>query len=129
ANAKGVSNAVAVGIDDLPQAPFTPEPVTLPVALHGSIPGSASVVATFTGKKGQRIVAEVEARRLGSALDPLLELYNAGRVQVAWAQGLPRLGGDARLEALLPADGKYAVELRDVLYQGANPSYYRLKIG
>src|SRR5262249_50675818 len=39
------------------------------------------------------------------------------------------LGGDARLEAILPADGEYSIELHDLLYQGGNPNHFRLKVG
>jgi hypothetical protein len=129
ANAKGFSNAVIVAVDDLEQTPLAPETPRLPAALYGTLSDSAAARTTFAGKKGQRVVAEVEARRLGSALDPLLELYDARRVQLAWSQGLPVLSGDARLEATLPADGSYTVELRDALYRAGPGSAYRLKVG
>lgn len=129
ANAKGVSAAVAVGVDVLPQTAFAPQTARLPAALHGAVAGDATARTTFTGKRGQRVVVEVEARRLGAAIDPLLELHDARRVQVAWAQGTDHLAGDARLEATLPADGEYAVELRDALYRAGNPNHFRLKIG
>src|SRR5262249_44132291 len=74
-------------------------------------------------------VAEIDARRLGSALEPALELFTADRRQVAWAMGSPLLGGDARLEAELPADGTYTIDVHDLLYQGAAPGFFRLKIG
>jgi hypothetical protein len=129
ANAKGISNAVAVGIDNLPQVPFAAEVSKLPVALHGTVADSATARTTFAGKRGQRIVVEVEARRLGSALDPIVELYDPRHVQLAWSQGLAVLSGDARLAATLPADGQYTVALRDVLYRAGSPSYFRLKVG
>src|SRR5262249_33055189 len=129
ANRKGISNPVAIAIEALPQTPFTPQIPQLPVVLEGVVTDSASARTTFTGKKGQRLVAEVEARRLGSALDPLLTLYDGRRVQVAWSQGLARLAGDARLEATLPADGTYALELHDALYRAGNAGFFRLKIG
>src|SRR3954454_25228152 len=43
--------------------------------------------------------------------------------------GSPLLGGDARLETVLPADGAYTVDVHDVLYQGAAPGFFRLKVG
>src|SRR5207253_2025585 len=37
--------------------------------------------------------------------------------------------GDARLTAVLPADGVYTIELHDALYRGGAPGQFRLKIG
>jgi hypothetical protein len=129
ANAKGVSNAVLVGIDDLPQVPFAAQIAQLPAALHGTLPGSATLQASFPGKKGQRMVVDLEARRLGSAIDPVVELYDSRRVQLAWSQGHAALAGDARLEVVLPADGLYTVEMHDILYRAGNPNHFRLKMG
>src|SRR5207249_2660399 len=84
---------------------------------------------SFQGKKGQRVVVEVEARRLGSAIDPLLELLDPRGVQLAWSQSKALLADDARMETVLPADGRYSVLLRDALYQAGTPNQFRLKIG
>jgi hypothetical protein len=129
ANVRGVSNALIVGVDDLPQLPFTPEITRLPVALHGALAGDATATTSFLGKKGQHVVVEVEARRLGSAIDPLLELHDPRGVQLAWSPGKSVLADDARLEAVLPADGHYAVLLRDALYRAGMPNQFRLKVG
>src|SRR5262249_10257580 len=45
------------------------------------------------------------------------------------AQGRLALSGDARLETVLPADGTYAVVLRDALYRAGAPGHFRLKVG
>jgi hypothetical protein len=129
ANAKGISNSIAVGIDDLEQAPLTSQIATLPIALHGTLSGSATLETSFAGRRGQRVMVEIEARRLGAAFEPLLELYDARPVQVAWAQGREALGGDARLEATLPRDGAYKIAIHDILYRAGTPGTFRLKIG
>lgn len=129
ATANGVSNALVIGIDDLPQIPFAGELAKLPVALNGTLSGDATATTTFSGKKGQRVVVEVEARRLGSAIDPLLELHDPRGVQMAWSPSKALLSDDARLEAVLPADGRYAVLLRDALYRAGDPNQFRLKVG
>src|SRR5919197_363107 len=51
ANAKGVSNAAAVGVDGLPQLPLAAQLSRLPAALYGTLAGSASVQTSFAGKK------------------------------------------------------------------------------
>ena len=129
ANAKGVSKPLLIGIDDLTQIPFTSQVSRLPAALHGNLPRSDTLRTKFSGTKGQRVVVDLEARRLGAAIDPVVELQGPRQVQLAYCQGHASLGGDPRLEAILPADGEYTVELHDVLYQAGSPNQFRLKIG
>ncbi len=129
ATAGGVSNTLLIAVDELPQLPFAPQIEKLPVALHGNVFGSDTAATSFQGKKGQRIVVEVDAKRLGSDIDPLLELQDARGVPLASAQSKLSLGDDARLELVLPADGKYTVTLRDLLYRAGSANQFRLKIG
>jgi hypothetical protein len=128
-NQHGVSEAVLIGVDDLHQISFTQQIAQLPSALHGRLPQSGTLKSSFSGKKGQRITVEIEARRLGAALDPVLELYDPRQVPLAYSQGHAFLGGDARLEAVLPADGQYTVAVHDLLYRAGSPNQFRLKIG
>lgn len=129
ATSQGISSPVIVHVDDLVQQPFSEKLTRLPAALYGLLPDGQTVHTTFEGKKGQRLVAEVEARRLESAIDPVLELLDPNQVPVAWAQGLVVHDGDARLEATLPADGLYTVQLHDALYQPKSPNRFSLRIG
>jgi len=129
ANSKGISNPVVIAIDELAQIPFASQLSKLPAALHGTLAGNAVLQTAFTGKKGERIVVDLEARRLGAALDPVLELSDARHVQLAWSSGQAALSGDARLQVVLPADGSYTVDLRDMLYRAGYPNQFRLKIG
>jgi hypothetical protein len=128
-NRHGISEAVLIGVDDLIQIPFTQQVAILPAALDGRLSRSGTLKTSFSGKRGQRITVEIEARRLGAALDPVLELYDSRQVLLAYSQGHAFLGGDARLEAVLPADGRYTVAVHDLLYQAGSPNYFRLKIG
>jgi hypothetical protein len=128
-NADGVSNSIPIGIDSLVQAAFTERAGSLPIALTGSVSGDQSAKTTFSGKQGETITIEVEARRLESQLNPVIHLYDARGVQIAWAQGAKKLGGDVRLTASLPNDGDYTIELHDALYQGRSPGQFRLKVG
>jgi|GEM_PF-223631 len=129
ANQHGVSGGVAIGIDSLPQKAFGPEVGEMPVALNGELAGEQILRTTFEGKAGQPIVIDVEARRLGSKLNPVLHLSDPRNVQVAWSQLVPSIAGDARIVAKLPVDGRYTVELHDALYRGEQPGFFRLKIG
>jgi hypothetical protein len=125
----GVSSPVVIGVDALEQKPFVAKVETLPVALHGTLTGSTVLETTFTGKAGQKVTIEVESQRVGSKLRPVVHLNSAKKLQLEWAWGTPALGGDARLAATLPADGAYTVTLHDAEYAGANPGFFRLKIG
>ena len=126
---EGVSNAIQIGVDPLPQLPFAAEIASLPVALHGTLSGNQVLRTSFSGKQGDEVVVEIEAKRLGAALNPVLHLLDARRTQIAWSQELSSIGGDARIVAKLPADGKYMIELHDSLYQAGNPNQFRLRIG
>jgi hypothetical protein len=125
----GVSQPVVIAVDRLPQRPLSAAVEQLPVALHGTVGGSAVVETRFAGKAGQKVRVEVEAQRLGSKLRPILHLYGPRRLQVAWAWGKPRLSGDARLDATLPDDGTYTVTVHDAEYAVPGPAFFRLKLG
>src|SRR5712691_10128354 len=64
----GVSLPVVIGVDRLPQRLLSAATDALPLALHGTVNGSAIVETMFSGKAGQKIMIEVEAQRLGSKL-------------------------------------------------------------
>lgn len=128
-NAKGVSNAVYLAVDKLPQTALSERTASLPAALLGALAGDARPRTTFAGLKGQTVVAEVECQRLGGSFRPVVRLYDSRGVQVAWSGPQRALSGDARLTATLPTDGDYVIEVHDVLYRAAGPGYFRLKLG
>ncbi len=129
ASGKGISSPLAIGIDKLPQIPFTPQIATLPVAMHGSLGGPQVLKTTFTGTKGTKIVIDCEAQRLGSNLKPVVRLYNERGTQLAWCPPTNSIGGDARCDFELPADGAYNIEVHDQLYRAGMPAFFRLKVG
>ena len=126
---EGVSNSVVVALDRMPQLPIAETVSALPVSLHGSVPGSGVSKTTLTGKAGDDLLIEVEAKRLGSKLRPVVHLFDAQRTQVAWAMPSRTLSGDCRLEAKLPRDGAYTIEVHDLQYAPPGVSFFRLKIG
>lgn len=125
----GVSNGFPLAIDALPTVAVPTTLTQMPVAVAGELTGGNVVRTTFNGEKDQPILIEVEAQRLGGKLRPVVRLLDARGVQVAWAQGERRLGGDARLATRLPAAGTYTVELQDLLFRGEAPGRFRLKVG
>jgi hypothetical protein len=127
-NELGISNPVALVVDELPESPWSTELASWPAALTGACEGATRLVTTLDGKRDQLLAVEVEARRLGSMLNPTVRVLDDQGAQLAWAQADSRLDGDARLTVTLPRDGKYTIELHDALFQGASPGYFRLKI-
>jgi hypothetical protein len=101
----------------------------LPVALHGTLPGSTTLRTSFTAKAGQRLICEVESQRLAGKLRPVLHLYDAQERHIAWSLPLPGLRGDTRLVVTAPADGQYTLTLNDLQYAAPGPAHFRLKIG
>jgi hypothetical protein len=137
---QGVSNARLFVVDDVPtvmevntnKAKDKAQPITLPVAVAGKIDNESSDFYRFTGKAGQKLSFELIARRIGSALDPMIYLYDAksGRdLPGGYADDSPGLQGDARLSFTLKQDGDYILEVRDSIYRGGADYFYRLKIG
>lgn len=126
---EGVSNSMTVALDRLPQLPISETIAALPASLHGSVPGSGVSKTSFTGKAGDDVLIEVEAKRLGSKLRPVVHLYDAQRVQVAWALPSRTLSGDCRISTKLPRDGQYTIEVHDLQYAPPGVSFFRLKVG
>jgi hypothetical protein len=129
ASANGISEAVALGVDNLPQIPFAPQLATLNVAMSGALAGSTVLTTSFEGKQGQEVLVEVEGQRIGSKLDPVVHIYDSRHTQLAFSRGLPSIAGDPRATATLPADGPYTIELHDALFRGEQPGFFRLKVG
>ena len=128
----GVSGAVPIAVDALPQSPIAAvgdNPLALPAAVSGTLSGQDRVRIPFTGQAGQRIVADLECRRLGAEMLPVLELKNAQGTPLSIEWGHRQYAGDARIEVRLPADGLYAIELHDLSYKAPGRNPFRLKLG
>lgn len=104
------------------------QPIAVPQIVNGSIHGDRNVeVFAVEGQGGQKLVAEVFAARRGSALDPLLSLYNARGNVIATHDDLSD-SPDARLEVTLPATGRYFLVLQDANDLGGAMCPYRLVV-
>ncbi len=139
-----VSNLVPYAVDDLPEclekepndSLRTAQPVTLPVIVNGRIGRAGDWdVFRFEGRAGQRIIAEVVARRLNSPLDSVLELTDAAGRRLAFnddhedqADGLSTHHADSLINFTLRADGTYYLRLGDAQHQGGPEFAYRLRI-
>jgi hypothetical protein len=137
ATTKGVSNVRLLLVDDLATVADngqnktipTAQEITAPVAVDGACEAESYDFYKLSGKAGQRLSVEVYARRLGTALDPVVRLLDAAGKELAYSDDEPGVGIDSRLSVKLPADGTYILEIRDIRYQGGGGHRYRLRVG
>jgi len=139
-----VSNAVPFALGTLPECfdegsnndPAHAQKVELPIVVNGRAdqPDDWDVYE-IKGKKGEKIVAEVHARRLDSPLDSMLKLTDADGKVLAFnddsedvGSGLNTHHADSYLMAELPADGAYYVHVGDTARAGGKEYAYRLRI-
>lgn len=131
--ARGISEPQPIAVDILPQRPANSAtaaaPAELPVALFGNLTGGQEPRHFFAGKRGDRIVADLELKRLGGQANPVLELKTAQGTPLTIAWGDSQWNGDVRLEARLPDDGVYSIDLHDLIYRAPGANMYRLKLG
>ena len=111
--------------DDLETAQL----ISTPVTVNGTLPGPDRDYYRFSAKAGQNLVLEVECRRIGSAIDPAIELFDVSGKRLAWNQDAPGIGADARLDYKFANDGEYLVAVHDSKFSEQQQDFYRLKIG
>lgn len=100
-----------------------------PLTLNGTLKGPERDVFRISAKAGEKRVLEVEARRCGSAIDPVIEVQDASGKTIARSEDAPLLGLDARVEVTFPRDGSYYAVVHDARYSTQAANFYRLKIG
>lgn len=141
----GSSNPVPVAVGDLPEteeaepngSPDDAQLVQLPLVINGRIESAGDAdVYRFGGQAGNRIIAEVTARRLDSPLDSVVYLVNPSGEVLAWnddfkdpAHGLVTHHADSYVSAELPADGMYCLRIADAQARGGSDFTYRLRLG
>ena len=113
-----------------------PQTVALPLTVNGRINRKDDTdVFRFTGKKDQKIVAEIHARRLGSPVDSMLKITRADGQVLALnddhedlASGTHTHHADSYVMLSLPEDGDYFAHVTDTARNGGKDYTYRLSI-
>lgn len=100
--------------------------ITLPIAVDGAVPNQSFSFFKFKATAGQKVSIEVVARRLGSALDPLLRVLDANGQELAGSDDVAGLRSDSRICHTFAAAGEYIIEIRDIRYAGGP---FRLRVG
>ncbi|TWU37325.1 hypothetical protein [Novipirellula artificiosorum] len=112
------------------------EPLELPVILNGRIDApNDNDVFSVQAQAGDKLVAEVVARRLGTPLDSVLKVTDESGTLLAMNDDHHDVGSgrnthhaDAFLVAEIPADGRYFVHLGDTTCSGGEAYAYRLRL-
>ena len=145
-SSKGISNVLLFTVGAFPEVteaeslPYsrpnlndsieTAEPIQFtPVTVNGTLRGAERDVFRVYGKGGERRVFEVEARRCGSAIDPVLRILDGSGKQLARSDDSPGAGLDALIDFTFPHEGNYYVEVRDARFSRQAQNFYRLKMG
>jgi hypothetical protein len=99
----------------------------VPIAINGIIskPGDMDYFK-FRAKKSQVLEISCYARRIGSGLDPIVNVFGADKKHIVGNDDATLLDSYLRFQA--PADGEYFVRVRDHLKTGQPSFVYRLEI-
>lgn len=108
---------------------FKQEAHTLPIAIDGILSaGDKSDFHRFSAKKGQTWIIDCQARRLGSPLDPIINVFYAkNKKHIAGNDDVARKP-DAQMRFQVPEDGDYFVRVLDHLRRSGDDFIYRLQI-
>jgi len=133
----GLSNVLIFSVGDLPEVSEKEpndsidqaQPITVPMTVNGSLTAADRDFYRLSVKAHERLVMEVEARRMASAIDPVLEVLDASGRRIAFNDDAPGLGVDARVDVTFPKAGNYYVVVHDSKYSDQERKFYRLKVG
>jgi hypothetical protein len=134
----GLSNPKLVRIDSWPQTQEHEDnnrsgeatPLSLPCGVSGVLSAADQDWFRFDVSAGQRFVFDVLAQRLGSALRPVITLFDSAGRELEQQMIAPRsISPDNRLTYTFRESGTYFLRLRDLTYAGADFAVYQLRIG
>ncbi len=107
-----------------------PQPIPLNVTVQGVIDNEDQDYFVVECKKGQRLSVEVEGMRLGTTFfDPYVAILDARRFELATGDDSPLTAQDGGCSIVVPADGKYIIQVRESAYGGNAACQYRLHVG
>jgi hypothetical protein len=109
-----------------PNAADQPQDVSAPVTIGGHIDPQGDVDAfRFTSAAGQSWLFRVDARGIGSPLDPVLRILDAAGTELARVDDV-EASADAELAFNAPAEGEFRVMVSDLYGRGGWRYFYQL---
>jgi WD40 repeat protein len=131
--AGGEAGPLRVWIDDLLQIGERESNEAMPVSTPASVWGALASPTdqdgfAFDAKKGETLVFDMAAKRLGSKLEGMISVSDAsGRLL---ASNIDYEGeADPFLAWTVPADGRYVARVGDLQHAASAEHFYRLSIG
>jgi hypothetical protein len=104
--------------------------IGLEVTLNGVAENEDVDYFAFDGRQGDRISIEIEGQRLGDRLfDPAVALFDKAGFALASRDDSALGRQDPSLSVVIPADGRYVIQVRESAYRGAGDCRYRLHVG
>jgi hypothetical protein len=134
-SARGGAGGRPFLVGDLPEyietesnsTPETAEHVDLPVTINGQIAGERDFdYFRFDATAGDVVSVDVAAARLGSPLDPVIELQDAN-VRRLPVQEI-RVGSDPVLAFHVPSTGEYRLLVTNLNFHGGPQYVYRITV-
>ena len=132
----GVSNPLTIRVTDTPEileaggkhALTNAQEIELPVGILGKV-GEADQTDffRFKGRKGEHLIFDVQASRIGSALDSSLAVSDSAGKELSRSEDFN--GADSWIDFLVPADADYFVTIRDFQHRGGDAYNYHLTAG
>lgn len=102
--------------------------ITVPMTVSGHIrqPGEMDRFR-FTANQKERVLLKIEARSSGSQLNPLLRVRDADGKILKEVDDVAQQP-DPEILFVVPADGEYVAEVRDLFGHGSWRHWYRLRV-
>ena len=79
------------------------------------------------GTSGRRLTLDLETRRVGTSIAPVLTVFSASGTAMAQGRESKSTDHDCRLTVVMPPEGSIVVQVRDNLYGGSDQANYRLR--
>ncbi|MBI3839482.1 MAG: pre-peptidase C-terminal domain-containing protein [Planctomycetia bacterium] len=136
-NPAGESARQPLHLDDLPQA-LEAEPndqlvkansIGLPSDIWGVLGAKGDVDNfAFEARAGQKLVFEIAAASIGSKASAILTLFDAHGRLLADNNDFGTTK-DPLMAFTIPADGRYVIQVSDLMLAGSTDHFYRLSVG
>jgi WD40 repeat protein len=136
-NPGGESGPLSLYLDELPQASEVEPndalaqatPIAVPSGVWGVLAAKGDVDSfAFEARAGQKLVFEVTAASIASKANVVLTLFDARGRLLADNNDF---GGthDPLMAFTIPADGRYVIQVSDLMRAGGGEHFYRLSVG
>jgi hypothetical protein len=132
----GVSEPVVLNLSDLPEvqetgtnnSPEKAQSIVFPAVINGHVMAASEIdFYRFHGRKGEQLIFDVYASRMGSPLDSSLAVLGIDGRELARNEDAN--GFDSLIEFTVPETADYLLQLRDFRFKGGGDFKYRLYAG